>query len=161
MKQILIVALILSMLVLPAFAACDDQDRFGDCKDCEVLKLYEKDPSTWTIVEDGAYGHMRYTPEATELNFVFKGFLLEPATDYSLIVYSPDSWPGVSSIILGTGTTDELGYVKIKNTIDTGTLEDVKVWLVLSSDIGTTGMTGWNPTEYLFENNLITYTEIV
>ena len=37
--------------------------------------------------------------------------------------------------------------------------DGAKIWLVLSDDYdGTnTKMTAWNPTEYLFENNLITF----
>ena len=39
--------------------------------------------------------------------------------------------------------------------INTGT----KIWLVLSSDVNctTNTMSGWNPTEYLFEHDLIAY----
>ena len=39
--------------------------------------------------------------------------------------------------------------------------EGAKIWLVLSDDVdcGTKIMTGWNPTEYLFEGELITFTE--
>jgi len=30
-----------------------------------------------------------------------------------------------------------------------------KIWLVLTDDVTSSGMTSWNPTDYLFEHNLI------
>ena len=36
-------------------------------------------------------------------------------------------------------------------------LRGAKIWLVLNDDIVGGSMSGWNPTEYLFEYDLITY----
>jgi len=40
-----------------------------------------------------------------------------------------------------------------------GALAGAKIWVVLSSDVNCTTdtMSGWNPIEYLFEHNLITF----
>ena len=60
------------------------------------------------------------------------------------------------------------GNLQIKDAIDLGDLprssddnypSGAKIWLVLSEDISLRPrcMMNWNPTEYLFEDNLITF----
>lgn len=136
------------------------------------LYLYEKNPADWTIVKDGARGKMKYNLSGQTFDFVFNGKKLEPNVDYSLIYY-PDPWPGNNLIVLGTGTANKSGNIHIQGSANTGNLPTTadqnynggkdpgaKIWLVKSSDITTTGtphMTAWNPTEYLFEHNLITF----
>jgi len=145
------------------------------------LYLLKKDPSTWEIIR-GAWGKMKYHVSGEKFNFVFNGHSLEPGSEYTLIYY-PDPWPGTGLICLGSGTADEEGNVHIKAAANTGDLPaaydanydpdtdgdpadgGAKLWLVLSSDIqcpapdaeGACNMSGWNPTEYLFEYNLITF----
>lgn len=143
--------------------------------------LYEKDPVTWDVVgRGGAWGFLDYRPKGTVFRFLFVGKQLEPFTNYTLIYY-PDPWPGDGLICLGSETADENGKVKIVGKgdptkefyvepISTGNLpaaEDLnaeygaKIWLVLSSDVDCVNqqMTGWTPTEYLFENSLITFVD--
>jgi len=125
------------------------------------LMLYEKVPSgEWPIVPDGAWGKMMYK---TEDSFVFNGHGLVKDTDYALINYI-DPWNNNQDgqfILLGLGTTNRGGNVNIAGDLPEltpGTYGDVvgaKVWLVLADDIDGTKMTAWNPTEYLFEANLI------
>jgi hypothetical protein len=130
------------------------------------LYLYEKDPDDpdWPIIEDGAWGKMKYNSSGSTLDFVFNGHGLESGEDYTLIYY-PDPWPGVGLICLGSAIADGDGNVHIKGTVDTGDLpaedddnypDGAKIWLVLSNDVAQQ-MVGWNPTEYLFEHNLITF----
>jgi len=122
------------------------------------LYLYEKDPSNWAIVPDGAWGKMKYNLSGPTFNFVFNGHALEPSTSYTLIYYL-DPWPG-HGMCLGNAMSNEGGNVHIAGSVNTGTLEGAKIWLVLSSDVNCTAktMTAWQPTEYLFENNVISYT---
>ncbi len=131
------------------------------------LYLYEKNPDTWEIVEDGAWGKMKYSHAAADFSFVFNGHGLEAGMDYALIYY-PDPWPGSGLICLGEDTADIDGNVHIKNTVDTGDLpamndgnypDGAKIWLVLTSDVDcmTQAMIGWNPVEYLFEYDLIIF----
>ena len=136
------------------------------------LYLVEKDPTTWEIVEDGAWGKMIYNTSGSAFGFVFNGHELEPGEDYTLIYY-PDPWPGEGLICFGSDRADEDGNVHIKGLVDTGDLpaEDddnappadpngAKIWLVLSDDVECEedpSMTGWNPAEYLFEYDLITF----
>ncbi len=130
------------------------------------LYLYEKDPSNWQIVEDGAWGKMKYNLSGSMFDFVFNGHQLTPGQSYTLIYY-PDPWPGQGLICLGTKLANEDGNVNIKAAVDTGDLPadfdenttGAKIWLVLTDDVncGEAKMTGWNPTAYLFENNLINF----
>ena len=124
----------------------------------EHLYFFEKDLSTWDIVAGGAWGIMTYhAPDGSEApeNFVFNGHQLAPDTDFSLI-YCPDPWPETNLIVLGKGTSDAFGELHIAggfnfDGISIGDEPAAKIWLVLSSDVGTNQMIGWNPTKYLFE----------
>jgi len=125
------------------------------------LYLHEKVPADlWPIVEDGAWGKMKYNLSGSTFDFVFNGHDLkgEVGIEYTLIYY-PDPWPGNGLICLGTGTVDEFGDVHIMGSVDTGDLTDAKIWLVLSDDVDcdVAQIVGWNPTEYLFEYDLITF----
>jgi hypothetical protein len=137
------------------------------------LYLYEKtslpltDPPTpWPIVEDGAWGKMKYNLSGSTFDFVFNGHGLEAGEDYTLIYY-PDPWPGTDLICLGDGTANVDGDVHIAGSVDTGDLPTgadtiplggAKIWLVLSDDITCDDQFyGWNPTEYLFEGDVITF----
>jgi len=131
------------------------------------LYLVEKDPESWEIIEDGAWGKMKYNLKGPEFQFVFNGHGLEPGVEYTLIYY-PDPWPGSGLICLGTGTANMGGNVHIAGSVDTGDLpaggdenDGAKIWLVLSDDVdcnnNNSKMIGWNPTEYLFEYDLITF----
>ena len=141
----------------------------------------------WSIEEDGAWGKMKYNLSGNEFKFVFNGHDLEPGQSYSLIYY-PDGWPGEGLIILGESTVNEEGNIHLMGLIETetslpaeydlnsdpGTTTDwqgrtgAKIWLVLSDDIGLVDpedpeglkkMTGWNQPSYLFEYDLINYTD--
>ncbi|MFC2063038.1 hypothetical protein ACFLS8_03760 [Chloroflexota bacterium] len=172
MKKIIltfIIALIVATVVaVPALA--DGPTGQAGKSNIGHLYLNEKNPDTWEIVDkdmDGAWGKMKYNLTCDTFDFVFNGHDLEPGESYSLIYY-PDPWPGTGLICLGTAIADEEGNVHIKASVDTGNLpaeydenEGAKIWLTLSGDIDidseTSSMIGWNPTEYLFEYDLINY----
>lgn len=108
---------------------------------------------------------MKYNLSGSTFDFKFNGHKLEPGTEFTMIYY-PDPWPGEGLICLGSGIANKKGNIKIKGSVDTGNLpaahdenEGAKIWLVLSVDVDceTATMTGWNPTEYLFEFDLITF----
>ncbi|MBA7494309.1 hypothetical protein ES702_04884 [subsurface metagenome] len=134
------------------------------------LYLYEKDPSgEWPIVEDGAWGKLKYNLSGSTFNYVFNGHELQPYTDYSLIYYA-DPWPGNNpGALIASGTSNEGGDIHLMGQAELGMdLPDAadanypdgaKIWLVLSSDYDAVDkmMTGWNPTEYLFEYQFISY----
>ena len=132
------------------------------------LYLYEKDLG-WGILEDGAWGKMKYNLSGEIFEFVFNGHGLEAGSDYTLINY-PDPWHGNGLICLGSGTANKVGEVHIAGSCDIDFLpvvlddnfpEGAKIWLVLSNDVDCDAqkMVGWNPEEYLFEHNLIQFNE--
>jgi len=136
-----------------------------------LLTLHEKD-SGWNIVSDGAYGELFYNCSGAEFEYAFYGTGLTASTGYSLIYYA-DPWTGDNpGAWIAAGTSDGSGNIVLSGSVDLGidlptspdTNPGAKIWLVLSSDYNSgtaaTGpMTGWNPTEYLFEHNLITYND--
>ena len=135
------------------------------------LYLYEKDPldEEWPIVEDPTWAKININTKHGK--FVCNAHGLTPEENYALICYQ-DPWPGDASLILGTGVSDENGNVHIKDAIDYLTLPSFthiinegeldeytvvgsKIWLVLADDFDQDHMNAWNPTEYLFEFDLI------
>ena len=134
------------------------------------LYLYEKSGEPdWEILEDGAWGKMKYNLSGDEFEFVFNGHDLEARSDYTLIYY-PDPWPGNGLICLGSGVANKGGNVHIAASCDIDFLpvvlddnfpDGAKIWLVLSEDVDCENqlMIGWNPTEYLFEDDLIQFNE--
>lgn len=172
MKRITLAAIIavvvVNLVTIPALA--DGPTGQAGKSNIGHLYLHEKNPDTWEIIGkdmDGAWGKMKYNLSCDEFSFVFNGHDLEPGESYSLIYY-PDPWPGSGLMSLGTAVADEEGNVHIKASVATGDLpaeydenDGAKIWLTLSGDVDstseTTSMIGWNPTEYLFEHDLINY----
>lgn len=113
------------------------------------LYLYEKNPTTWEVIEDGAWGKMTYHED--DGTYVFNGHKLETETYYTLVNYY--GWPNVN--ILGSSISDEYGNVHISGNL--GDLDEevegegYKVWLVPSSDLTGSALNSWNPSSYLFE----------
>lgn len=146
----------------------------------EHLYLFEKDPETWDIVEDGAWAKVTILTHKDK--FIFNGHGLEEFVDYSLINYaatmdwdtyeydpdvSPDAPWLMNDYDLGSGTADEDGNVHIKGTWDIEELPDYdiegKIWLVLDDDHDSESddMTAWTPDSYLFEYDLLQAKEII
>ena len=132
------------------------------------LYLFEKDMDAVgdPIVEDGAWGKLTILTHKGK--YIFNGHGLEPDIDYTLINYAPETdwsfpdaraWPGFGSLEIGTGKTNNGGNIHIMGDWS----EEIrgKIWLVLSSDfdsvdnIDPTKMLDWNPSEYLFGDELI------
>jgi hypothetical protein len=176
-KRMLVSVIILAMVFgfAPFVSAdrCFDREQKGPIG---FLYLIEKD-TDWKPVLGGAYGKMHYNIWGKEFNFWFEGHGLVQDKEYTLIYY-PDPWPGKGLKCLGSGTAHgKHGNVAIWGRADFGTdlpasgdanatailpsgAVGAKIWLVPSSDVVCTGdtmMIGWNPSEYLFELNLITY----
>ena len=176
MKKCLIlvlIALIIGALFAGVLAAPAGKSNVA------LLYLYEKNTSTWEIIEGGAWGKMKYNLSGEEFEFVFNGHGLEADTEYTLIYY-PDPWPGNGLICLGSGTANAEGDVHIAASFDTGDLPaeydknhpdhpnfvgpaGAKIWLVLTVDVNcNVKMVRWNGTKWLFEEDggLITFDDI-
>jgi hypothetical protein len=165
---ITVIALVTGLMFAPVIA----KGPTGPAGKSNVGHLYllEKDPITWEIIEDGAWGKMKYNLAGPNFYFVLNCHNLETGLEYTLIYY-PDKdgnpWPRTDIICLGSGIANEYGDVHIKESVNTGDLPNTevdinpgaKIWLVLSSDVDCEGqvMDGWQPTRYLFEYDLITF----
>jgi hypothetical protein len=165
-KAIKILGLI--MLLSMAIPAVYARGPTGPSGKSNVAHLYlvEKDPSNWTIIEDGAWGKMMFK-NGSSFNFVFNGHGLQTNTNYTLIYYA-DPWPGINGTDIGMGTSNIDGDLHLMGSPDIGDIpvdtdinfpDGGKIWLVLSDDYDSDAdeMVGWNPTEYLFEFDLIGY----
>jgi len=113
----------------------------------------------WYFVADDMWGMLEYSPSGTAFVYDLYAQGLQAGTSYSLIYYA-DPWPNSGGALIGTHTTDGSGVISVTGqSTDIGMdITDGKIWLVLSDD-GDAPMTGWNPTEYLFEGNKINYTD--
>jgi len=157
MKKYLILVLVVLLIGALTVGVLAGKNGQAGKSNIAHLYLYEKDPSDWSTVDGGAWGKMKYDLSGDEFDFVFNGHGLEPGLEYTLIYY-PDPWPGNGLICLGSGTVNEEGDIHIAESEDTGSLEDAKIWLVLSDDITCDDQFySWNPTEYLFEGDVITF----
>jgi hypothetical protein len=165
MKRILLLVLALAVLVSIALVpvalaappdnpANDRNNGVGRSNNAFVY-FYQKDPLTWEVVPDGAWGKMKHNLRGDTFDYNFNGHELAPGQDYTLVIYGPD-WP--DALCLGFGTTDVDGNIHIAGSWS-GTLSDAKLWLVLSSDVDCDAgaMTAWNPGTYLFEWDTITF----
>lgn len=159
-------AIMLGTMMVPALAKGPSAP--AGASNIGHLYLYEKDPADWSIVDGGAWGKMKYNLSGPTFDFVFNGKGLDEGVDYSLIYYK-DPWPGTPATCLAQGIANGGGTVHLADSVelnmdlvDSGDPSDgtdgAKIWLVLSDDVTCgTGMTGWNPTEYLFEGAGIFY----
>jgi len=179
MKKIVVIGLavilVLGLCAAPVLAK-GPTGKSGNSNTGHVY-LFEKDPTDWSIVDGGPWGKYNYklsgSGAATVISGVFNGHGLVVDEDYSLIYYpevAPNPWPvgGYQVVVLGSGTANVDGNVHIAGAGTIGGPDTQplvgdyvgetgdKIWLVLSSDLSATGvMTGWTPTEYLFEEDLI------
>ncbi|OGG07085.1 hypothetical protein A2872_02710 [Candidatus Gottesmanbacteria bacterium RIFCSPHIGHO2_01_FULL_42_12] len=143
----------MALLATTVFAAPAGKDTPAN-DNPQNLYLYSKDAS-WGVVWDEAWGKYNYSLAGTTISGSFNGHGLVPGTDYTLVEYN--GWPSVT--VIGNDVADAAGNVHIAGTADVGTGGEVsgvyKIWLVLSSDVSGGNLTGWNPSAYLFEHNLI------
>ncbi|MCJ7805156.1 hypothetical protein MUP46_00745 [Patescibacteria group bacterium] len=145
------------------------------------LDLVNKDPSTWAIIGT-IQGTLDYFESGNTFAFTFSATGLEATTNYSLIYYA-NPWPGNNpGKLIGTGLSDGSGGLTISGTPDLNmslpTPPDsnmvvphnvppdnyahaygAKIWLVPSSDYAEPAVTSYQPTRFLFETDLINYTD--
>lgn len=171
-KKLILCAIVLCLVAAAVPVIAKGPTRVAGKSRIGHLYLVEKNPAdpNWPVVPGGAWGKMTYRTTAPRFWFVFNGHNLVPGQDYTLIYY-PDKvgnpWPRTDIICLGSDRANEDGDIHIKEIVDTGDLpntendinEGAKLWLVLSDDVDCDEemIFGWNPTEYLFEYDLIAF----
>ncbi len=132
-----------------------------------TLVMEDKDSASapWIVKGDTTpKATLTYGVKDATFKFSLSGIAPLASTNYSLITYpetfsNPPSsgWPRPITVI-ATVTSDASGNVTIpSNSVDLGTITNMKIWLVKSNDITGSNMTGWNPNAYLFETGLIDY----
>ena len=174
---LVVVAVILMALVAMPVMAAGKNGQSGSSSTGHVY-LYEKDPSTWQIVDGGAWGKFNYslsgTGTDTAVSGVFNGKGLEPGVCYALINYiepAQNPWPagGVPVICIGTGVANAGGNIHIKGTATIGSPDTQpnvgdyigqtgdKIWLVPCDDLNDDmdKIEAWHPGSILFESALI------
>ncbi|MCD6468006.1 MAG: hypothetical protein J7L32_01660, partial [Thermoplasmata archaeon] len=154
-----------------------------------TLTLENKDSDWKPITNDTTKATVTYNIAGPEFCYKVVGTGLTPDTDYSLIYYAdkPDrfvNWGGNNlGALIGSGVTDDNGNLMMNGKVDlhmnlpcepdwninpdpdyreTDGYEHccgAKLWLVPSSDYTEPQMTAWNPSNYLFETDLISYTD--
>jgi predicted ribosomally synthesized peptide with SipW-like signal peptide len=123
-----------------------------------VLFLENKDDS-WVPIADSTFGWLKFDPSASMFNYKLKAYGLQAGINYSLIYYPEPqtTWPWPVTVI-DSGAADASGNIVLTGSYDFGMdLNQVKFWLVVSSDIVGGNFTGWTPANYLFETNLVNY----
>ncbi len=117
------------------------------------LVLENKDVD-WNPIIDGRWGLLTWNSASRAFNF--NGHGLNGSADYSLIYYSEPQtiWPW-PIMVLDNGSSTTGGTISLSGTMPQN-LSGAKIWLVESGDVNTNEqMSGWNPSNYLFESNLI------
>jgi len=130
-----------------------------------ILFLENKDAS-WNPIADGTFGYIVFNPSASTFKYTLYAYGLQPSTSYNLIYYA-DPWPNANGVLIGAHSTGTGGNINGQSgnvnlnmdlpvSADDNFYHGAKIWLILASD-GSVPMTGWNPSSYLFETNLIKY----
>lgn len=176
MKRFLIVFLASLLVLLPAAAFAVTYDS--------SLSLDNKDTTTWARIADGRSATLSYGSSGPTFSFSLSAVGLEASTPYSLIYYAnpyPGNNPGA---LLGSGTSAADGSltitaspnlnINLPTPPDSNMVVDhsgppdnylhafgAKVWLVpsLCYDLTLKKIITWSPTRFLFETDLITYTD--
>lgn len=135
--------------------------------------LENKNPITWVeITGDDIGGTLSYNTSGPTFIYDFAGKVPLANTAYCLIYYA-DPWPGdgvnhSTGMEIVCGSSDSNRDLALNGNENLGDLPDTndqnypggaKLQVVLDADYDNTNhrMVGWNPSNYLFEMNLITY----
>ena len=157
-KKILLGLTILAVLAPLCMAKpCDTYDPYaknqGWAGKSSIYHAYlvEKD-SCWHIIAGGAWGKLTFNNDTGK--FVFNGHALECCTCYALIEYPKPqtTWPWPINTI-ATGSTDTDGELHLAGTYSF--MQGDYIWLVLYNDIVSGSLSGWHPSEYLFEYDVL------
>ena len=172
--KILTLSILVMSLVIPYSVSAITYDS--------TMVLDNKDTTTWARISDGRLGTLNYRSSGTTFDFSFTATGMEASTAYSLIYYAnpyPGNNPGA---LIGTGTSGADGSLVITGTpnlnknlptppdanmlIDHSAPPDsyshaygAKVWLVPSACYSGTSISVWSPTRFLFETDMLNYTD--
>ena len=114
--------------------------------------VLENKTASWDPIIDGRWGLLTWDGTGA---FDFSGHGLTAGTSYTLIYYPEPqtTWPWPVTP-LDTDTAAGDGTISLSGSLP-ASLSGIKIWLVESTDIVGGSMSGWDPSKYLFESNLI------
>lgn len=172
MKKLFILLVLFALLIPTQVSAITYTD---------TLPLDNKDTTTWARIADGRLGTLNYNASGATFDFSFSATGMEADIPYSLIYYAnpyPGNNPGA---LIGTGTSASDGTLTITGSPNIGSIPippdanmlidhsvapdfythayGAKIWLVPSDCYSGTSVTVWSPTRFLFETDVITYTD--
>jgi hypothetical protein len=174
--------MVLTLLVPTAVMAVTEPVLPAVAGYSSTLLLENKNPTTWApITGDGVWGVLDYNSSGTTFQYTLTASGLENV-DYSLIYYAnpaPGNNPGkllgtglaAGNVLTIVGTTDigmSLPSVPDSNMVTPHNVAPdnyahafgAKIWLVPSTCYnGVDSITTWSYTRFLFETDLITYTD--
>jgi len=140
--------------------ATQTNDPGGPIPSSGTIGLVAKD-KYWIPDSGSGAGTVTYSYTGGSLTASFIGTVPLANTGYSMIYY-PDPWPGTGLCVFGTVNSDGSGNITIPSGTcavpvagDQNMPAGIKIWLVPSSAHDGTKMTAWNPSDYLFETNLL------
>lgn len=110
----------------------------------------------WKITpDDNMQAEINFNPLAPTFRFDLTGLVPASLTAYSIIL-GPEPWN--SGYLLATATSDAAGLIAATGEANLETnLPWSRVWLLPSSDWSATGITNFQPENYLMETGLIWY----
>lgn len=136
-----------------------------------TLTLENKDQNWNELTGDDVYGVLTYNSSGPTFDYDLEAHGLPASTNYDLIYYA-DPWPGNHpGALLGTYSTDASGDINetglsydfgynLPNASDANSPTGAKLWLVPSSAYSVDQVVVWPfDATWLFEHNLITYTD--
>ncbi|MBU4332627.1 M73 family metallopeptidase [Patescibacteria group bacterium] len=145
---------------------------YGPKGEQAMLTLDNKDEN-WDPVSDDISATLTYKTSGEEFDYSLTGTVQNTDTNYCLIYYAdpyPGNGPGgTGGALIGSELSDGAGNITMSGTPDLGmdlpSADDdnypagAKIWLVPCGEYDQAGnmLTAWNPAEYLFEMQFITY----
>ena len=178
MKKQIMISMLGLILLFSVVNVSATPGKFGS------IKLLEKD-SNWDIVDGGAYGKLSYSSYLQsdwypcmeyrgrtvsckryiwKDKLSLKAYKLEPKTKYTLVYYGDEEHNDVYPYVtcLKTKKSNRRGKLFFRTSFDRMNEfitddKEQKFWLVKKSDVNCNKgeLKSWNPSEYLFENNVI------
>ncbi len=113
--------------------------------------------SIWNIVEDGVYGTLNYKTQGPKFDYTFTG-RVNTTGNYTLIyVGSTNNYPGVGSVVLGSGAFTAGSDGVLSGQVVTGDITSGKIWLIPTSSYSGGQMISWPVADILLETGLINY----
>ena len=110
----------------------------------------------WTIADDIG-GVLTYTVRDLKFHGSFTGKVTLPNTKYYLVAFN-DPWSSADPK-LAEGDSNNAGNLTFSFDVSVDTMTNQKLWLVPAADYSGGGVSGWPPTNFLFERGLMDYYE--